>query len=297
MSLIKSICLAAAVAVACAALSVPSASWAAKPDKTKAAVKSKHHPAPQPTGGPGIDANGMPTFDTEARTAIVIDYNSGATLLDKNADERMPTASMSKIMTAYQVGLDLKAGKAKLDDELPVSEAAWKTGGSKMFVPYPRQREGDRPVARGDDPIGQRCVRGAGRGPGRQHRGLRRSDEPDGEKTRLDQQPFRRCRWLARPQPLHDAARPGDVVGASDPRFPRPLQARVGEGVHLQQHQAGQPQPAALPQHRRGRREDWAHRRGRLWPGRVGAAQRPPHHHRGFGLAEHQERATRNPNG
>jgi serine-type D-Ala-D-Ala carboxypeptidase (penicillin-binding protein 5/6) len=78
-----------------------------------------------------------PTFDTKARNAIVIDYQSGAVLLEKNPDQRIPTASMSKIMTAYVVYLYLRDGKAKLDDRLPVSEQAWRTGGSKMFVPYP----------------------------------------------------------------------------------------------------------------------------------------------------------------
>ncbi len=137
MSLIKSLCITAAIAAVSVTLTAPPPAWAAKPEKTKPA---KHHAAQQALpGGPGTDANGLPTFDTEARAAIVIDYNSGATLLDKNADMRLPTASMSKIMTMYQVGLDLKAGKAKLDDELPVSEDAWKTGGSKMFVPYPGQ--------------------------------------------------------------------------------------------------------------------------------------------------------------
>jgi serine-type D-Ala-D-Ala carboxypeptidase (penicillin-binding protein 5/6) len=141
LSLIKSVCRSTAIAVACLSLNVAMDSWAAppNPDKPKPA-KPKHHAAPQAaTGGPGIGADGMPTFDTEARFAVVIDYNSGVTLLDKNADQHMPTASMSKIMTMYQVGLDLKAGKAKPDDMLPVSEEAWKTGGSKMFVPYPGQ--------------------------------------------------------------------------------------------------------------------------------------------------------------
>ena len=55
-------------------------------------------------------------------------------LLNKYADERMPPASMSKIMTAYVVFGMLKDGKIKLTDELPVSEKAWKLGGSKMFV-------------------------------------------------------------------------------------------------------------------------------------------------------------------
>ena len=78
-----------------------------------------------------------PSFDTTARNAIVIDYQTGAVMLAKNADQRIPTASMSKIMTAYTVYGYLASGKAKLDDMLPVSEAAWRTGGSKMFVPYP----------------------------------------------------------------------------------------------------------------------------------------------------------------
>jgi D-alanyl-D-alanine carboxypeptidase (penicillin-binding protein 5/6) len=46
----------------------------------------------------------------------------------------MPPASMSKIMTAYVIFGMLKDGKVKLTDELPVSEKAWKLGGSKMFV-------------------------------------------------------------------------------------------------------------------------------------------------------------------
>ncbi|HUH85033.1 MAG TPA: D-alanyl-D-alanine carboxypeptidase family protein [Stellaceae bacterium] len=80
-----------------------------------------------------------PSFDTSARNAIVIDFQTGAVLLDKNADQRIPTASMSKIMTAYTVYTYLRDGKAKLGDLLPVSERAWRTGlsdnESRMFVP------------------------------------------------------------------------------------------------------------------------------------------------------------------
>ena len=82
-----------------------------------------------------------PTFDTTARNAIVVDFQTGAVMLDKNADQRMPTASMSKIMTAYVVYSYLRDGRVKLDDRLPVSEHAWRTGlggdQSRMFVPYP----------------------------------------------------------------------------------------------------------------------------------------------------------------
>jgi serine-type D-Ala-D-Ala carboxypeptidase (penicillin-binding protein 5/6) len=55
-------------------------------------------------------------------------------LLDKNADQLMPPSSMSKMMTAYMVFERLKDGSLSLDDELPVSETAWRKGGSKMFV-------------------------------------------------------------------------------------------------------------------------------------------------------------------
>ena len=136
MSFRKSICLATAVALVWTASSPFHSPGRAAP---KPAMRARHHGAPRTGTGPGIDTNGTPTFDTKARFAIVVDYDSGAVLLDKNADQRMPTASMSKIMTAYQVYLYLKAGKTKLDDQLPVSQEAWRTGGSKMFVPYPGQ--------------------------------------------------------------------------------------------------------------------------------------------------------------
>jgi serine-type D-Ala-D-Ala carboxypeptidase (penicillin-binding protein 5/6) len=55
-------------------------------------------------------------------------------LLEKNAEERMPPSSMSKLMTMYMVFDMLKQGRLKLDQELPVSERAWRMGGSKMFV-------------------------------------------------------------------------------------------------------------------------------------------------------------------
>ncbi len=76
-------------------------------------------------------------IDTQARNAIIVDFQTGAVLLDKGADQRMPPASMSKIMTAYLVYDALKKGRLSLEDILPVSEKAWRTQGSKMFVPYP----------------------------------------------------------------------------------------------------------------------------------------------------------------
>ena len=79
------------------------------------------------------------TIETQARQAILIDFKTGAILLEKNADELMVPSSMSKLMTAYMVFEKLKEGSWKMDDQLPVSETAWKrhykSGGSLIFLP------------------------------------------------------------------------------------------------------------------------------------------------------------------
>ena len=72
--------------------------------------------------------------ETAAKQAIIIDYDTKTVLMEKNADARMPTSSMSKVMTMYMVFNALKAGDVKLDDTFLVSEKAWRKGGSKMFV-------------------------------------------------------------------------------------------------------------------------------------------------------------------
>jgi serine-type D-Ala-D-Ala carboxypeptidase (penicillin-binding protein 5/6) len=73
-------------------------------------------------------------IETAARAAIVIDVTGDTVLLEKNADMAIEPASMSKLMTIYMVFDRMKQGKLSLDDTLPVSERAWRMGGSKMFV-------------------------------------------------------------------------------------------------------------------------------------------------------------------
>jgi D-alanyl-D-alanine carboxypeptidase (penicillin-binding protein 5/6) len=73
-------------------------------------------------------------LDTAAKWAYIEDFQTGATLLEKQSDEDMPPSSMTKLMTIYLVYERLKEGRLRLTDELPVSEKAWKMGGSKMFV-------------------------------------------------------------------------------------------------------------------------------------------------------------------
>jgi serine-type D-Ala-D-Ala carboxypeptidase (penicillin-binding protein 5/6) len=101
------------------------------------AAAAGHHraKAQAATAAPSAAEPSTIGIDTEARHAIIVEAETGTVLLDKGADERIPPASMSKMMTAYVVFGMLKSGRAKLTDQLPVSEEAWRLGGSKMFVP------------------------------------------------------------------------------------------------------------------------------------------------------------------
>ncbi len=87
---------------------------------------------PAPSGSPATTPLGP--LDTAAKFAIIIDHITGAVLLEKEPDSTMVPSSMTKLMTAYIVYEMLRGGRLKLDQELPVSERAWRMGGSKMFV-------------------------------------------------------------------------------------------------------------------------------------------------------------------
>ena len=73
-------------------------------------------------------------IETAADKAIIIESETGTILLEKAADDPVPPASISKLMTLYLVFEKLKHDELKLDDTLPVSEKAWRMQGSKMFV-------------------------------------------------------------------------------------------------------------------------------------------------------------------
>jgi len=88
---------------------------------------------PAPSGTPA--ATPLGPLATAARFALIMDFNTGATMLDKEGDAPMPPSSMTKLMTAYIIYGMLKSGRLTLTQELPVSERAWRTQGSKMFVP------------------------------------------------------------------------------------------------------------------------------------------------------------------
>lgn len=92
--------------------------------------------APAPRTSPPAPSSQTPgeNFDTAARFALITEADTNTVLFSKNADARMEPASMGKLMTAYVVFSMLKEGRITLGDELPVSENAWRMGGSKMFV-------------------------------------------------------------------------------------------------------------------------------------------------------------------
>lgn len=112
------------VAAAVAAVTLPAPALAQRAQPRRGPAQPQGTPAQTPLG----------PLDTQARQALVVDFATGATLLEKNADERMPPSSMSKLMTMYVVFEQLKAGRLQMEQTLPVSERAWRMGGSKMFV-------------------------------------------------------------------------------------------------------------------------------------------------------------------
>ena len=69
-----------------------------------------------------------------AKAFILIDVNSGKVIAEKNSTERMPPASLTKIMTLYVISNALDQNQIHLTDEVRISQEAWKIGGSRMFV-------------------------------------------------------------------------------------------------------------------------------------------------------------------
>jgi serine-type D-Ala-D-Ala carboxypeptidase (penicillin-binding protein 5/6) len=69
-----------------------------------------------------------------ARAWLLLDFNSGSVLTENNAGERMEPASLVKLMTAYILFSEIRAGTVSLEDQVLVSEKAWRMPGSRMFI-------------------------------------------------------------------------------------------------------------------------------------------------------------------
>ena len=70
----------------------------------------------------------------DVKSYILVDYDSGMVIAAKNPDLILPPASITKIMTSYLAFTELENKTLDLKDEVLISENAWKTGGSKMFI-------------------------------------------------------------------------------------------------------------------------------------------------------------------
>ncbi len=69
-----------------------------------------------------------------AKSYMLMDAASGEVLVEHNGDERLPPASLTKLMTAYIATLEIQKGQISDSDMVTVSEKAWRTGGSRMFI-------------------------------------------------------------------------------------------------------------------------------------------------------------------
>jgi len=69
-----------------------------------------------------------------AKSYILIDYNTGMILSEKDPDKIVEPASLTKLMTAYVVFNELKNKHLKGTDKVRISENAWRTGGSRMYI-------------------------------------------------------------------------------------------------------------------------------------------------------------------
>ena len=90
---------------------------------------------PVPDSAPRLSAAPIPAApQLGANSYILQDYFSGDVLVEHNADMQVEPASITKLMTAYVVFAELVQGNITLDETVSISEKAWRTGGSRMFI-------------------------------------------------------------------------------------------------------------------------------------------------------------------
>ncbi|MGN1280874.1 MAG: serine hydrolase [Succinivibrio sp.] len=96
---------------------------------------SNQLPAAQGAAPAPIVVPAPPQF--EAQSWVLMDYYSGRVICEQNPHEKIWPASLTKMMTAYVIGMELKAGRLHMDDDVTITEDAWSkkyTDSSKMFI-------------------------------------------------------------------------------------------------------------------------------------------------------------------
>lgn len=97
--------------------------WAQTPVPNKTPVPNSNSARPVPAA-PQLGA----------KSYLLVDFNSERILVEHNADMRVEPASITKLMTAYVVFSELDQGNITLEETVAISEKAWRTGGSRMFI-------------------------------------------------------------------------------------------------------------------------------------------------------------------
>ena len=90
---------------------------------------------PMPTPAPNPAQSIVPAPpQLAAKSYVLMDAASGNILVESNGNEALPPASLTKLMTAYIATLEIRRGQIKESDMVRISERAWRTGGSRMFI-------------------------------------------------------------------------------------------------------------------------------------------------------------------
>ncbi len=108
----------------------PFAQMKANADSTVSSAVTANGVAPAPIVIPE-----PPVFD--AQSWVLMDYSSGRVICEHNSHEKIWPASLTKMMTAYVIGMELKAGRLHMEDDVTITEDAWAkkyTDSSKMFI-------------------------------------------------------------------------------------------------------------------------------------------------------------------
>lgn len=132
LKLAKTLLLSSAVVFSAAVVATPTPTPDAQP---------KPDPKPLPAPAPAPVALPSPP-QIAAKAYLLMDYHTGQVLISSNEHERLPPASLTKMMTSYVIGQELKAGRIKPADMVTISQNAWAknySDSSKMFIEVGKQ--------------------------------------------------------------------------------------------------------------------------------------------------------------
>lgn len=115
----------------CASALVMAQTTPAEPASPTAAASAANGTGPVVTVS---ELSKIPAPTLGAKAWLTLDANSGQVIATQDANERVEPASLTKLMSAYVVFEALESGRLKLDQEIHISENAWRTEGSRMFI-------------------------------------------------------------------------------------------------------------------------------------------------------------------